>query len=444
MPADDTVDCPGPEELAELLAHRQSQIAETPEPIRNLLQRLDHWLQSCSTCKRNLREIQYWQRVVAHPDPRIAVREYPRIRELWSRLEGLTPRQLTERLDGPALREFVEPCRWALAQRLLRESQSTVSFDYERACEFAELSIALVMLLPVEEYGEVPLRDLEIQALACAGNAQRVGDQLNEARLHFDQALRRIERRPPVPLPTQAMVADLFGSLLRDMRELHEAEQTWLRAVTLYLHFDDRSMAGKVHLNLGNVSELRGELHCGVRYLRKAQGLVDPGSDPSLYGICHQHLLYFCTEVELLDEAEALLPRVRRLWHRMRHQHNLALTHWVEGRIRQARGELEEAERIFRVLIRTFHRQHRPYEVALLHLDLSALSAEQGDLEHARDLASQACATLQLLHVPKQVESALQALVDLVETEELTANALRASLKRLQRIVRASQDPLVL
>jgi tetratricopeptide (TPR) repeat protein len=390
-----------------------------------------HVLAVCPGCRESYEEVQRLLRELEHWDERVAVTEgrqapvlYAELKE-WSFEEQLAAVRNEERFQN-----------WGLCQLLLKESLEAVFEEPLRAIDLAELGVRVTEYLVEEAYDPDWVLDLKARAWAYLGNGLRVLGELWSAESAFRRAEEAMETSMTGNPHVRAEVLDLKGSLRRAQRRLEESEALAGLALELYRESGDASGVGSVLIKRARILEERGEIAGAIALLEEAAVQVARGDKPRLLLCARHNLALFLTAADRCDEAEALLPEVRRLSRELGNPLDLARLRWVEGRIAFGRGEWATAEVALREVQKEFFERHMGYDAALVSLDLGALYARQGRTAEQKTLAIEIMPVFESREVSREAMAALLMFQHAAQEERLTADLARqlaAFLKRERR-----------
>ncbi len=299
-----------------------------------------------------------------------------RAARLWMRFKALSPKK--QRLVVEKSREFQT---WAFAERLCDESVEAAGDSARTALRLAGLAHRVARLSP----GRPAWRSrLEGYALAHIANALRVQTWMRRAGRAFDRARQLWEagaEADPGLLPEWRML-DLEGSLRRGQRLFPEALDRLQRARVIA----PKEREGRILLNRAFTLEQMGDAEQALETLREAEPLIDRRRDRNLLfslrfnlcvNLCHHHRH---------EEAQALLPEVRKLGIALRKELHLVRVTWLRAKIDAGLGRQDQAEHGFEQVRREFKKRNMAYDYALASLELSELWLSQRRFAEVRSL----------------------------------------------------------
>ena len=168
------------------------------------------------------------------------------------------------------------------------------------------------------------------------------------------------------------------GALLKDQRQLKEAEELLVRAVNLYGLTGTREESAQPLITLGLLDYDRGDTRRAIEVMRAAAEMMGPTADPRLY-LCIQHnLTLFLAEsgdyrmaAEAFQENAKLYRRFPDLWTSLRQT-------WLRGKIALGLGFLEEAELLLVEARNGFTAQNISHDAERISLDLARIYEQRG------------------------------------------------------------------
>lgn len=241
-------------------------------------------------------------------------------------------------------------------------------------------------------------RDLQARAWAFLGNVRRIGGDLFGAAEAFDRATALLEEGSGDPLE-RARLLDLQASLLRAQRLFDAALSALARVVQIYRRVGERHLEGRALLSLAMVHGCAGDPERGIPLLEQAADRIDALQEPHLLLAALNNLLVDLTDLGRLDEAEALLPRVRREAEELGTRFDQTRVRWAAARLEAARGRLASAEADLRQVRDEFLAEGFGYEPALVSLELAQIYLATGRTDEVRRLA----AGLHLLFATREI-----------------------------------------
>ncbi len=301
-------------------------------------------------------------------------------REL-KRLLQLSPQQGLEKVQR-ARRRFQGA---ALVKLLLEESARRRRHDAGEAYQLAELARA------VAQRSSPQVARVELIALSTAhmGNARRASGHLREAEDLF-ASVRRLARDEGVVDPSVLAEIDHFeGSLRKDQRRFHLAEELLHRAAILYRLCSDKVSVARVFLTLGAVYYQEGRLECALETTRSALRRLRRKSEPWLYLCGRYNLALYLTAAGQHEEAAHIVAADEEQYQQFEEPSTQLRLTWIKGRLAAARGEYAEAEKAFVAARDGFALQGVGFDAAMASLDLALIYLQRGRTEEVQRLAGE-------------------------------------------------------
>lgn len=322
---------------------------------------------------------------------------------------------------------------WAFVARLCEESERAAAADSRRAVELAELAVRAAGLAPGEELWRQRLQGF---AWAFLGNARRVAGDLPGADSAFGRS-RDLWRAPaltdPGPLEDWR-VFDLEASLRREQRRWAEALRLHDRALAAAPAHDQ----GRILIKKAVTLEQSGGHDRAIAALAQAAQHVDAQREPRLGFALHTNLALNLCRLGRFAEAEALLPKTRRLAAQLGNGLDLVRLRWTEGIAAAGLGRTEEAVIALSQVRAELLSHGIAYDAALVTLELAVLYLEESRHREVKVLARQMAPIFQAQGVHREALAALQLFRDAAEREEATAELARRLVEYLHR---ARHDP---
>jgi tetratricopeptide (TPR) repeat protein len=261
---------------------------------------------------------------------------------------------------------------------LLRDYREGLWRDPGKGVEIAELGVAIAMSLDGGKYRASWLADLRGEAVAIAGNAQRLAGRPGEAAKLLHQAAKLLSGGSGDPLLTGQLLAYegsrwlSLGSFKQAARAFGRAEQTYRRIGEV--HLAARSMVARAEA-IGNLDPERA-----IRLIRRALPDIDVSRDPQLELAAHHHLAWYLNDAGRQDEAWEEAGRSADLYQRASGDALASLSRaWLKGRIDRSRQELEQARRFYERAWAGFVELGMESHLAMLAVDRAELEAAEGD-----------------------------------------------------------------
>jgi tetratricopeptide (TPR) repeat protein len=286
----------------------------------------------------------------------------------------------------------------AVAVQLLERCRAGWGDDLREAKAHAELARLVAERTGHGTASRGLASDLQARAWAFLGNVRRIGGDLFGAAEAFDRAAALLEEGSGDPLE-RARLLDLQASLLRAQRRFDAALTALARVVQIYRRVGERHLEGRALLSLAMVHGCAGDPERGIPLLELAAERIDALQEPHLLLAALNNLLVDLTDLGRLDEAEALLPRVRQEVDELGTRFDHCRVRWAAARLDAARGRFESAEADFRQVREEFLAEGLGYEPALVSLELAQIYLATGRTDEVRRLA----AGLHLLFATREI-----------------------------------------
>jgi tetratricopeptide (TPR) repeat protein len=300
----------------------------------------------------------------------------------WAQLEPLAPHLRFIRVKSdPRFHTF------GLYERLLEASRWYRQTKPADAVDIVRLAIEVVERLDPATLGEEHVADLKARAWAALGNAKRVAEDFEGARLAFKEAWRLLEIGTGDPIE-RARLIDLESSYLKDIGEFERAESFLEQALGIFRKAGKLYEQGRILFKMGDaIGYVYPER--GIAHLRRALALIDTVREPFLK-LCALHgLARFLCDLDQPEEALAVLERARPLFNQFPDDLIQLRFHWVEAQIASHLGEYAEAEIMLGQLWEEFRARNLNQEVVLVSIDLAQVLVAKGEAERAAQLAAE-------------------------------------------------------
>jgi len=327
-------------------------------------------------------------------------------------LSGVTARG-TRRFRGPAL------CR-----ALLLRSQELRHQNPTEMVRLAQLAVLTAGNLNANVHGETRVADLQAQAWAELGNAQRITGDLLAAERALARALTLFHQGTQDPL-LGARLLSLQASLLGDQRRFGEALELLKEVEETYELFGESQQAGGALVKRGLYTGYAGDAEEAVILLRRGLATIDAEADPQLAVAGVHNLARFLMDSGRPREARAILWRHRTFYEQHAERIVLLKRVWLQGQIDAALGQLDRAARRLAEALRGFDEARLGYQAALAALDLSEVLLREGKSKMAAGLVEQAAETFLALGIAREAIGALSLLQQAFEKEVATATAVQ-------------------
>lgn len=308
---------------------------------------------------------------------------------------------------------------WVLCQHLIEASHEQGFKDPAVSLELAELAAEVAERLDRSRYGAGPAEDIKAAAWAQVGNARRILSDLRKSDEAFSIAEFCLARGTGDPLE-RARVQDLRASLRRAQRRFEESLQLLDRAISSYREVGDRRLECRATIKKSAVLALAGDLDRGIEVLRRALTMIDAEEEPRLAFYAHHNLLALLTDSGRYLEAQACLPRVRRLLAISGDELLRLRLRWVEGMIACGLGQLRKGERALKEARHGFLAKGIAYDAAMVSLDLAAAYTREGRNEEIEELSRQMLPIFRSRELHRETIAALLLFQRAVESSSLT------------------------
>lgn len=302
------------------------------------------------------------------------------------------PTRLKELLAQPQTRRLLlvrNSSRYrsaSLADVLCQASRKAAPRDSEEALALGELATEVAERLDPSTYGSRVIEDLHAFALAVTANALRVAHRLEEAETYFRCARRHQTAGTGLPA-IRAEIDTLEASLFATRRSFPPARRLLASARASFLELGDTESFVRVLLKDAYVCREAGEPEEALRLVDEALPYLDDASNPQLL-LCALHSrMVASVDLELFDQVQSLLPRVRRLTEEFGGEIDLVRLRWVEGEIAAGLGRLAEAAEIFETEREQLLARGLSIDAALISLDLCRVYRRQGRVSRLRRMA---------------------------------------------------------
>ena len=398
------------EDLAKLLSGSLEHEKVTTEVVPHLLER-------CPACRERYEEIRRLQEEVGHWSEEVAVFEGREAPELWQRLRG---RPYDEQVRLMEEEEGLHS--WGLCQLLLKKSIEAAFEDPTLAVRLANLAVRASVHLG-EAYDPHWVMDLRARALAHLGNARRVLGELESADEAFREARAWLAASTTGNLRVRAEILGFESSLRRAQRRLEDALELIDRALALYRESEDATGIGKCILKKGKILEETGRFEEAIALLQGVE--ADLRQAPRLLAFARFNLLVCFARSGREEEAERLLPEVRRLFGDLVPPLNQIRLRWAEGLIDLGLRRPGPAESAFREVQREFLERGMGYDAALVSLDLALLYAQEGETAALKRLAWELMPVFTSREVHREATAALLVFQHACSEERVSTDLVR-------------------
>lgn len=302
--------------------------------------------------------------------------------------QGAAPALAEELLDIPknrrafSVRSETRFQTAAIARQLLDRTRSLWTVSLEGARERATLALSVAERVTPESLAH----DLQARSWSYLGNIHRLYGDFEEADLAFTRAEAFLLDGTGDPLELASLL-DLQASLFRAQRDFGAASVALSQVARIYRRVGDLHLEGRALFSQAQVCSTAGKPEDGIPFLIGALERIDLSQEPSLLFAAFNNLLVDLIDLDRLDEAEALLPRVIDA-SALGTQRSRAHFRWAEAKLHAARGRFAQAELELREAQQDFMDLRSSYNTELIALDLAHLYLLTGRIELARELAA--------------------------------------------------------
>ncbi|HEX3130331.1 MAG TPA: helix-turn-helix domain-containing protein [Thermoanaerobaculia bacterium] len=346
---------------------------------------------------------------------------------LWKVLKRSSPRQralLVEKAE--------EYQRWYVAERLCHESEKAASHRPSIALDLARLAVRAAELSPGEAGWKARLLGY---CQAFLANALRVQGELQQAEEVFAQAeaLWKSGAQADPGLLAEWRLPDLKASLRRAQRQFDDALILHDKALML-----GPEAAGRILLKKATTLEQMEDANRAVEALREAAPFVVKQGDSNLLFALRFNWTAILCDLGRVQEAEALLPEVRRQAVELRHDGHLVRVQWLQGRIDAGLGRIDEAIAGLEQVGNDFATLGMAYDCALASVKLASLYLASGKASEAKELATWMERVFRDLKIQREAHVALALFWEALRMETATAELAE---RLFQYLIRARYDP---
>lgn len=341
--------------------------------------------------------------------------------EVWDVLRQLAPKERKAVVDVGG-----EYLGWAVCERLCEESAKAAADKAERAMELAELALRLAERIPGPE--STPLQGY---AWAFVGNARRVQGNLPDADEAFGRSHEIWQKGNAVLTPLdRSRLLDLEASLRKYQGRFDEALLLLDQALATT---DSVLSKARILVLKATTLELQGVHQKAVEALEEAIPLLKENDSLRLHLGVRFNLAVNLLHLGRVDEAAALVPKVRKLALELGNELDLVRILWLEGRIAKGRGQSKETVEILSQVRGELSAREIAYDAALVSLELAVLYLEEGRTDEVKTLARQMVWIFSAQRVPREALAALRLFCTAAEQETATASLAKQVLGYLER-----------
>lgn len=354
--------------------------------------------------------------------------DHQRVDALWQWLRALPGQR--RRLYIRGTRAFGE---WLLGPRICEASAEAAADDPAEALDLAGLALFTIEHTDAPGPFKIRMRGWGTGFLA---NAQRVAESLPLSEATMTRA-RKLwnEGEDPQGLLPEARLLDLEASLRRGQRRFDEAIRLHERALKAARPEEE----GHFLLNLSATFDQKGDPEAALRALEQAESKVDGERHPRLmFGLRFNRVATLC-RLGRFQEAEPLLPEVRRLAEREGGGSiDRRKTRWLEANLAAGLGRRDEALAALDEVRQGFEKDGLAYDYALSSLDAALLYRKENRFAEIKALAGDMLAIFKAQNVHREALAAVILFVEAAEKEQVTPDLLQ----RLQDyLARAKSNP---
>jgi len=376
---------------------------------QEILEAVSH-LRNCEECRKSLRATSketrafFTEMVKGHMSPPLySIDAYSAaLDSVVARLSGESSQLEEERAQAPSLLGEIEGYplkqqqliiknlprfqRWGFSEYLLEASRSGWTDDPVRSEELALLAFEAANQLKADGFRLKVVNDLKAEAWSYVGNSRRIQSELRAARTAFNRAEEYLSLGTGDALE-RARMLDLKASLVRQQGDFDNARKLLEYALSVYRASGEKRLEAKALLGFSKLFSDMGEAELRLPLVLRAAELLKDDSDNYLEIVAKLQTINCLIEIDRAAEASARLPELRRLVLEHGSRLNRLRLLWLEGKVRQALGQVELAEEAMKQARDGYANVELGYEVALISLDLAALYLETGRLEEVKQLA---------------------------------------------------------
>jgi tetratricopeptide (TPR) repeat protein len=176
-----------------------------------------------------------------------------------------------------------------------------------------------------------------------------------------------------------------------------------------------------------------GDSRRALKVLRKARPQIEEQGDPRQLFALRFNIAVNLVHLGDLDQAERLLPEIRKMAIAQRFDLDLWRVSWLDGRVAGGRGRLGEAVATLRQVRREFTAREIAYDAALAGLDESVFLLEACEFAQAKRVAEETLWVFRSRQVQEEALKALRVLHEAIQGEQATAELAREIRDRFRR-----------
>ncbi len=353
------------------------------------------------------------------------------------------PRLLESLLQQPPARQLllIRNSRrfrsWALCELIQERARAEGFQEPERAVQLAELALAVAKRVDPDDHGPRLVCDLQARCWAVLANARRIISDLPASERAFRIAESLLREGTGDPLE-EARILAMKAVLRSDQRRFDETLSLLDRTLEIYRRTGQRRSLGQALIRKGTALGEAGEPGEAIRFLREGAELIDPVEDRRWTLVAKHNLILYLSDLGEVEEALQLLNETRPLYAEMGETMSLLRLRWLEGRLAQARGDLEEAEAAYQEVQDAFIARSLGLDAALATLDLATVYLASGRTAELKRVAAEMIPIFESLEVHREAVAAMLAVRRAVEMERVTMHLLRDVSGFLEK---SRQDP---
>jgi transcriptional regulator with XRE-family HTH domain len=351
--------------------------------------------------------------------------------------ESWTALKRASREDRRALvADFPEFRSLALASRVCAASLRAAPHDAREALELADLALSIAE----RALGEEGLRSrAQAYCWAHVGNARRVANDLDGAEEAFTRAWSLWGAEAESELFPEWQLLSLEASLLRDQRRLREALDLLDRARAVC--GGGTAATARILLKKAPVLDMLGDSEGALAVSAEAAPLIETIGDSDLLWRLQFNMVVDLCHLKRYAEAEALLPRVRKLVVEQANELDLLRLVWLAAKVEAGQGRTKEAISRLEQVRKDFAARELPYDAALASLDLAVLWLQAGRTAEVKTLAIAMGWIFKAKGIQGEALAALRLFCEAARQEGATVELARKVIARIEQARRSAPPP---
>ena len=260
--------------------------------------------------------------------------------------------------------------------------------------------------------GDANLADLRARAWAQYGNALRISGRPKEAEEAFTtaQGYRVAGTGDP---RLYAWMLEKITPLVTLQSRFEDALRMSGEAGAIYSELGERHLLASTLVQRATATLYSGKADRAVEILNRAILLVDSHEDPYLLLVARHNLARCYIELDLPEEALAVLCEARSLYQEHPDPLILLRASWQEGMLLREIGHFHNAEAVLLRARQGFTEQGLAYEAALVCVDLAKVYLKLGRTEAVRQVISYATPTFEAMRFDQDALALLDVLHEL-------------------------------